>query len=436
MGGISDYSGGLVLQWPIAEAAFAAVQLVEEVPRQEDLIEMMSLPSGEGEQARVFSMSRGKFLALADAGYEAARGYFAREAGRHWAAYVAGALLVLVREKGARPEHGLRLLLRSEVPEGKGVSSSAAVEVAAMRSCASALGVSVEGTELAELCQRAENLVAGAPCGIMDQMTSALGKEGQLLALLCQPAEVLGHVSPSSAIGLWGIDSGIRHAVSGSDYTSVRVGAFMGYRILAEGRAAEGRLLEGGVWSFADPPWGGYLANMPLDLFEKELRHALPESLVGAEFVSRYGGTTDPVTRVEPDRVYAVLAPTAHPIREMDRVRRFARLVEEDREESLVKLGQLMFEAHEGYSSCGLGSDGTDRLVELVREAGPSRGLFGAKITGGGSGGTVAVLGWKDAELVVREVARRYAEETGRDVRVFAGTSPGACEVPVIEVEA
>ena len=50
-----------------------------------------------------------------------------------------------------------------------------------------------------------------------------------------------------------------------------------------------------------------------------------------------------------------------------------------------------MYESHASYSACGLGSDGTDRLVTLAREAGAARGIYGAKITGGGSGGTVAV---------------------------------------------
>ena len=56
-------------------------------------------------------------------------------------------------------------------------------------------------------------------------------------------------------------------------------------------------------------------------------------------------------------------------------------------------MGELMSAAHDSYSACGIGSDGTDLLVELVREAGPQSGLYGAKITGGGSGGTVAILG-------------------------------------------
>ena len=52
-----------------------------------------------------------------------------------------------------------------------------------------------------------------------------------------------------------------------------------------------------------------------------------------------------------------------------------------------------MYESHASYSACGLGSDGTDRLVALAREAGSRSGIYGAKITGGGSGGTVAMLG-------------------------------------------
>ena len=50
----------------------------------------------------------------------------------------------------------------------------------------------LQGRELAMLCQRCENLVVGAPCGVMDQMASACGREGALLSLLCQPAEIRG----------------------------------------------------------------------------------------------------------------------------------------------------------------------------------------------------------------------------------------------------
>ncbi|HWP44037.1 MAG TPA: hypothetical protein VNO14_12415, partial [Blastocatellia bacterium] len=71
-------------------------------------------------------------------------------------------------------------------------------------------------------------------------------------------------------------------------------------------------------------------------------------------------------------------------------------------------------------------SAGTDRLVRLVREAGPKRGLFGARITGGGSGGTVAVIGYREAGSAIAAVADRYAEETGYRPYIFSGSSPGS----------
>lgn len=62
-------------------------------------------------------------------------------------------------------------------------------------------------------------------------MACTLGRQHSLLALLCQPAEVRGTVEMPPHVAVWGVDSGIRHSVGGSDYGSVRVGAFMGLRI-------------------------------------------------------------------------------------------------------------------------------------------------------------------------------------------------------------
>ena len=89
-------------------------------------------------------------------------------------------------------------------------------------------------------------------------------------------------------------------------------------------------------------------------------------------------------------------------------------------------LGELMFQSHTSYSRCGLGSVGTDRIVQLVRRAGIRAGLYGAKITGGGSGGTVAVLGHVGAGQAVADVAGRYAREFRHRPHVFEGSSPGA----------
>ena len=100
-----------------------------------------------------------------------------------------------------------------------------------------------------------------------------------------------------------------------------------------------------------------------------------------------------------------------------------------------ARLGALMYESHASYSACGLGSDGTDRLVSLARAAGSARGIHGAKITGGGSGGTVAILADASAGETVRAIAREYADETGRDAYVFEGTSPGAARIGAIRLD-
>ncbi|KAF5180451.1 L-arabinokinase-like, partial [Thalictrum thalictroides] len=63
-------------------------------------------------------------------------------------------------------------------------------------------------------------------------MTSACGETDKLLAMICQPAEVLGHVNIPSHVRFWGIDSGIRHSIGGADYGSVRIGTFMGRKII------------------------------------------------------------------------------------------------------------------------------------------------------------------------------------------------------------
>ena len=422
MGGIADYSGSLVLELPTAEATLVALQRDE----AERALRVYTLSDDAGAEP-LFEMPLADFerdgRPLA---YEEAAAYFRHDPARHWAAYAAGVFLVLMRERGVRFPAGARMLVSSRVPAGKGVSSSAALEVAAMSAAAAAFGLEVEPRELAMLCQRVENSVVGAPCGVMDQMTSACGEEGRLLALLCQPAESRGTIALPPDLSVWGLDSGVRHSVGGGDYGSVRVGAFMGYRIIAElaGLKAARR---GETVSVEDKRWGGYLANLSPSEFEQRFAARLPETTRGEDFLARYGGTTDSVTRVEPRSTYAVRVAAAHPVYEHFRVRAFAELLggEEMSERRCELLGELMYQSHASYSACGLGSEGTDRLVELVRAAGPGRGLYGAKITGGGSGGTVAVLGSSGADASVMEVARRYAEETGRAPYVFAGSSPG-----------
>jgi L-arabinokinase len=424
MGGIADYSGSLVLQLPIREAALVALQ-----PVAERMIHIVSFGAEANHRAASLAMPLADFERDGESvDYSTARAYFERDPATRWAAYAAGAFLALMRECNVRFNHGARILIDSSVPEGKGVSSSAAIEVAVMQAVAAAFEVTIDARRMALLCQKVENLIVGAPCGVMDQMTAACGEANRLLTLLCQPAELQAAVQIPETLAVWGIDSGIRHSVSGADYGSVRVGAFMGYRMIAEtaGLFVEAAADAGRV-KITDDRWRGYVANVTPSEFEQNYAARLPERTAGREFLARFDGTTDAVTHVEPERNYAVRLPTAHPIYEHFRVRAFAELLTNAASERCRQLlGELMYQSHASYSACGLGAEGTDLLVKQVREAGPVRGLYGAKITGGGSGGTVAVLGRADAQATVMEIAERYAGETGRVPQVFSGSSPGA----------
>ncbi len=385
LGGIADYSGSLVLELPLAAAALAAAQL-----HADD---------------RVVAVSRGRRVSLGagdllGAPLEELAARFAGPAG--WAAYVLGPVALLAREERV-VLRGLRLLVSSDVPEGRGVGSSAAVGIAVLQAVAACLGLSCEPRRLALLGQRAEQLLAGAPCGAMDQMTAACGKPGELLALLCRPAEIVGSLPLPPPLAVWGIDSGVRHAVSGVAYRRVRCAASMGKTLL--GCAGE------------------YLAALDPSEVDPGL---LPERLTGREFLRLHGGVDDPVSVVEPEVVYPVRAATSFPLEEQARVRRFAELLTSPvTGGGARRLGELMYESHAGYSRCGLGDLRTDALVDAVRRAGWGRGLAGARVSGGGSGGTVVVLGREDAE----PLARAIAEELGAGF--MAGSSAGAASFGV-----
>ena len=127
------------------------------------------------------------------------------------------------------------------------------------------------------------------------------------------------------------------------------------------------------------------------------------------------------MSAVEPEVEYPVRAATLHPVEEHVRVETFLRVLEEPVTRRRARLlGELMAASHDGYSRCGLGTPATDRIVDAVRAAGWEQGLVGARVSGGGCGGTVVVLGREDAEPVVAPAR----EEAGRgDRRRHVGRS-------------
>ncbi|KAI0504615.1 hypothetical protein KFK09_015567 [Dendrobium nobile] len=407
MGGIADYSGSLVLQ--------------------------VSFGSELSNRAPTFDMDLSDFLdGDQPISYEKAYRYFAQDQSQKWAAYVAGTILVLMTELGVHVTDSICILVSSAVPEGKGVSSSAAVEVATMQAVAASLGLEISPRDLALLCQKVENHIVGAPCGVMDQMTSACGEANKLLAMVCQLC--------------------VLYSVGGGDYGSVRVGAFMGRKMIKAEATALLKVAcadatqqvdeinpeyeEFGVELLKREASLEYLCNLSTHRYQAAYMKKLPDGIPGEQFLKEYGDHNDKVTIIDPKHNYGVKAATKHPIYENFRVETFkALLTAATTDEQLSTLGELMYQCHYSYSDCGLGSDGTDRLVKIVQEMQLRKSshdgrssLFGAKITGGGSGGTVSVIGRNSlrSSEEIFELQQRYKAATGYLPLIFEGSSPGA----------
>lgn len=239
-----------------------------------------------------------------------------------WARYVAGVVVEV------RPTIGFEGTVRTDLPIGGGLSSSAALETAV----ALALGAEPdEPLALARLGQRAEQRASGVPCGIMDQLASAAGVEGSALLIDCH-ALTVAPVAVPDELEVVVVDSGQARALAGSAYAD-RV---------AECAAAEHEI-------------------GPLRLARAGDEEAI----------------ADPVVR----------ARARHVITECDRVRQAADAL---RLADAALLGALLQESHASLRDDFEVS--TSALDDLVRRLDATPGVHGARLTGAGFGGcTVAV---------------------------------------------
>jgi galactokinase len=434
MGGIADYTGSMVCEMPLDRAAAVALQ-----SRDDRQVQVFSFNLFDEHQPFTFRMP---LDALAENSIDKLREEF-NQPGRRWAGYLVGCLAILQRYKivdlRSREISGMNLALFSTVPLGAGVSSSAAIEIAAMMNFIDHLGVRhrVGPLQVATMCQEVENQVVGAPCGIMDQVSSCLGETGSLLRMVCQPHEVLPPLKLPAGIRAVGINSKVKHSVGGGMYGKTRCAAFMGHRIILEkmrqlGKAAGKDLLE--------DPMRGYLANLDPDDYKRFFRPYLPEQMAGQQFLNEYGSTIDTATRVEPGVSYHVRQACDHHVLEARRVRNFVQYLEtaaalptesKERYREIDKAGHLMYASHLSYTDDALlGAPECDLIVDLVRKREPA-GLYGAKITGGGSGGTVAVLADNSdkATAAIEDVMKEYHKQTGHEPEAYFSSSPGAWKV-------
>jgi galactokinase len=297
-----------------------------------------------------------------------------------WSDYVAGVGRELDRA-GYRIEPKT-MLIHSTVPEGAGLSSSAALEVSAALALAG--DQPIAPLALAELCLRAEAGFVGLPCGIMDQYVSVFARENTALKIDCRS---LDHeaISLPEGIEIVAVNSMVKHALGESAYKERTEQCAEAVKAI--------RRLDPSVESLRD-------VTLPL------LEQAAPS-------------------------MYEVIVRRArHVVTENERVGLF---VNAARRTDLECMGQLMVESHlslrDDYEvSC-------PELDFLVDTALRIEGVLGARVTGGGFGGcTVNLLRRGAGERFRQEISRAYSERFGITPQIFdCRPSGGAGEVTNLE---
>ncbi|MFD6249163.1 galactokinase [Streptomyces roseolus] len=293
--------------------------------------------------------------------------------GGGWAAYPAGVVWAL-REAG-HPVAGADVHLVSTVPTGAGLSSSAALEVVTALALNDLFELGLSRPELARIAQRAENAFVGVPCGIMDQMASACAVEGHALHL---DTRDLSHRQvpfdlAAEGLALLVVDTRVKHALGDGAYAERRAGCEAGARAL-------------GVRA----------------LREVDAAH-LPAAL------DRLSDGT-------------ILRYVRHVVSDNDRVARVIALLDAG---ATRAVGPLLTEGHASLRddlrvSCA--------ELDLVVEAANAAGALGARMTGGGFGGSAVVLVEADrAEDVAAAVRKAFADAGYAEPGIFpAVPSAGA----------
>lgn len=417
MGGIADYSGANVCEAVLGRGMLMALQ-----PRTDRTLRIRTLQVG-GRSLPVETRIPLDYFTSGEglAGYGEIRNLCQANPLASWVSYIGGSIFTLLKEESVKMPFGFSMILLSAVPMNVGIGSSAAVEIGTLSCLNAYLGLGLGGERIARLGQMAENYVVGAPCGIMDQTAITSGRQGKLTHILCRPGKVMGEVDIPEGTGFVGISSMVRHSVAGNPYSDTRIGAFMGKKIINEFRARTGK----------SPI--NFLTELTSQELNAQYLQELPETILGSEFLALYKTHDDPVTTIQPDATYRVAGPTQHPIHENERVMRFMDSLQQAKElgeAALIEAGAQMYAAHESYKkNCNLSVAEVDFLVEAVRKRGAAKGLYGAKITGGGTGGAVAVFGKLDAlKEQIPQIATEYSRRIGMMPDIFEGTSPGAME--------
>ena len=282
-----------------------------------------------------------------------------------WFDYVEGVAQALVR-RGARLR-GADLVVESDVPAGAGLSSSAALEVSTGMALAAVSGASVERVELALAGQEAEHTYVGTMCGIMDQLTSACGREGHALLIDCRSLETTAIPLDTTETVVVVCDTRVKHELASSAYNERRADCERGVELL--------RRVLPAVTALRD---------------------------VSVEDLQRYGGCLPEIIR---RRCRHVVTENARTLRAAGALR--AGCMEE--------MGRLMWQSHESLRddyevSCA-------ELDALVEIAAGVEGVAGARMTGGGFGGSTV-------NLVSRRALREFGSTITTEFTKLFGHAP------------
>ncbi|MEM8872949.1 MAG: galactokinase [Planctomycetota bacterium] len=289
-----------------------------------------------------------------------------------WGDYVRGMAAML---KGAGiPLSGADILIDNDLPKGGGLSSSAALEVGTACCLLKVAGQEIDADRLALLAQKAEHEFAGVPCGIMDQMIVADGRQGHAMLMDCRDLAKT-HVPIGSEVSVLVINTMESHSLADGEYAKRRAECEEGAKIL-------------GV---------------------KALRDATIEQVQEAE------GAMSPV----------VFKRCRHVVGENTRTVEFAGLLNQKK---YAEAGELMVASHGSLS--GDYEVSTDRLDYLAAKAVKLDGVYGARMTGGGFGGCVIAL--VDAEHAGRTqtaLTGSFEKQFGVKPEAFTTRPAGGAEV-------
>lgn len=350
----TDYNGGFVLP-----AAIDRDVVIAASPRSDRLVRLWAENFGEGND---FSLDA-----------------IARDESAPWSNYVRGMALHL--EDAGHQLTGMDAVIHGTVPVGAGLSSSAALEMAAGLSLLFLAGSDLHRRELALLGQQAENEFVGMHCGIMDQFISALGRADHALLIDCRSLEYEQVPLRLEGLALVIADTGVRRELVSSAYNDRRAECDAGLAALAETRP--------GIHS---------------------LRDVTPDDL------ERFGSKLPPVLA---RRVRHVVGENARTVAAAETLRRGDH----------AEFGRLMNESH---ASCrDLYEVSCPELEALVAAARATDGTLGSRLTGAGFGGaTVSLVRQEALETFRKEVTDAYRAATGRTAEIYiCSAADGASEI-------